>query len=1174
MPPVRPRFAPLEERFEILGDATVLADRPALRSAVYPVLDRATGDERALRLWRKTGTPLDDDLRALWLHEQRQVQRLMASAGAPEVIVDVLEFVEDDEEFGVVLEDAGEQLSRFLQRASPRSWVRNLGAGRPRALLWRNLRRIAHAIGLLHSNGLVHGNVCAEVVMTRGAEEPDFQLGGFEWSLWFTAPTGARSHPHLAPVAPRPTAYSFAADWRALGALAADLLGATSSGNPGRAATNAPELSPPESGLLRRLSSPQQSELVDAASVLRSIDDIIAELGRTGSARTGAFILLVREATGLGRAVSRATDGAIAEDEVLEQLAWAATDLSSGATLFVPENAGSQPERLTLVTELISYSLRAFREAGGEAAWDIAYCESAVLREDDDPRGGRGTAHPIMQEVRFVRTHTEAKDLRARLGPSALDWSSFALTEEVDPEARVRAEIRRALNLLQVVEAFIRSLDALPVNIAEFNTQRGRRVVALSAADGERDTIAKEVGLGTTAATLRRLFQEENREGDSSWQLGPSAAFGDRRADVAATFIDFARVRGVPVYRFEIDEDLPPSPRLFLRPRQDLGTERVIRRRLRNIASLADQPGLADMFGDPFLVRRSTRETVTEDQEFQELDHPKQSALKGITSTLPLYLVVGPPGVGKTRLAREVVRRRFVAEPGARILLTAQGHDALDNLQDEVGKAIAAVGLNDTLLVRTPSEGRAQTDADVANKAAAMLAALASSSLATSAPPAFREKLAAIARSAGPVASDGAQRKAVWAATELLLDAANVVVSTTNSSFIERLVQERSRFDAVIVEEAAKATGPELVGVLSLAGRRLLIGDHHQLPPFDALRLQLILGNHSLLTKVLELADDQVGFLFAGGELAELRRACEDQAAFLRLAGVALRLIEPFRAYVEDDQRRAKANPTGRRIAATLTEQRRMHPAMAKIVSNAFYGGDLKTADEKRKQADEEPSPVEFAAPLTASPVIVIDFEHVSRTGSAGAHEERPAWHSPREVDAVVDVLRLCRPSPLFRGRPTLAVLSPYRKQVEQLDNRLRSLSASGEASWLESFAPARPGLGYVGTTDSFQGSEADLVIVSLVRNNPRAGRSALGFLSDPRRMNVLLSRAKSRLVLVGSLLFLKEAVRGVNPDSEQHELTFLTSVLETIDSLRGQTASDGTPLATIMRPEKLRARQ
>ncbi len=1117
--------------------------------------EKATGAERALRVWRKTGTPLDDDLRALWLHEQRQVQRLMASSGAPEVIVDVLEFVEDDEEFGVVLEDAGQQLSKFLPRASRGHWTRNLAGSRPRTLLWRNLRRVAQAIGLIHANGLVHGNVRAEVVMTRGAEEPDFQLGGFEWSLWFAAPTGTPSQPALGPSAPRPEAYSFAADWRAFGAFAAAILDAAPTGGAGGA--GAPELSPAEALLLRRLGSPTQSDRADAGSVLNSIDAIVAELGRTGLARTGVLALLITEASGLGRSVARATNGDIAEDEVREQHSWAAADLASGATLFVPTRAGSQPERLFLVTELMTYSLRPFREQGGEASWDIAFCESATLRDDDNPRGGWGTAHEIAQEVRIVATHSQAREFRARLGPAALDWGAFAGAEEAEPEARVRGDVRRALNLIQVVEAFVRSFEALPVAVAGLSTERGRRVVELGAVAGERDEIARKVGLGTAAATLRRLFEEDDREGEGAWFLGPSPSLGDRRNDAALTFIGLGRVDGIPVYRFELDGEVPVGGKLFLRPGDDQGTERVIRRRLRNIAALADQPGLADMLADPYLVRRSSRETVTEDNEFRELDAPKQRALQGLTSTLPLFLVVGPPGVGKTRLAREVVRRRFAAEPGARLLLTAQGHDALDNLQEEVAKALPA----GALLVRTQSENRSPTAADLAAKAADMLAALSRSAMVERAPPSFRDRLNALSAT-GPGGQTSAQRKAVWAATDLLLDAANVVVSTTNSSVVERLVQERSRFDMVAVEEAAKVSGPELTGVLALAGRRLLIGDHRQLPPFDSQRLERILADHRLLAQVLSLAEEQVGALFAGGELAELRRAAEDSDTLQRLAAGALRLIQPFRAYAEDDERRGRVNPTGRRIAATLTEQRRMHPAVAEIVSNAFYGGELRTVLEREREAYACSPTVEFDAPLTASPVIVVDFEHVSQTGRAEHFEERPAWCNPREVEAVMDVLRLARPRTGTTRRPTLAVLSPYRAQVARLDARLRAARTAG----LDAFDPARPGLGFVCTTDSFQGSEADLVVISLVRNNPRTGRSGLGFLSDPRRMNVLLSRARSRLVLVGSLAFLREAVRGVNPGRDDgHDLGFITKALDTIDDLARRRAPDGTPLAAVL---------
>jgi superfamily I DNA and/or RNA helicase len=58
---------------------------------------------------------------------------------------------------------------------------------------------------------------------------------------------------------------------------------------------------------------------------------------------------------------------------------------------------------------------------------------------------------------------------------------------------------------------------------------------------------------------------------------------------------------------------------------------------------------------------------------------------------------------------------------------------------------------------------------------------------------------------------------------------------------------------------------------------------------------------------------------------------------------MALRLLDPFRTFVENDERRAVANPGHRRIAVILTEQRRMDPAITEIVSKAFYRGRLTT---------------------------------------------------------------------------------------------------------------------------------------------------------------------------------------------------------------------------------------
>lgn len=77
--------------------------------------------------------------------------------------------------------------------------------------------------------------------------------------------------------------------------------------------------------------------------------------------------------------------------------------------------------------------------------------------------------------------------------------------------------------------------------------------------------------------------------------------------------------------------------------------------------------------------------------------------------------------------------------------------------------------------------------------------------------------------------------------------------------------------------------------------------------------------------------------------------------------------------------------------------------------------------------------------------------------------------------------------------RPTLAILSPYKAQVEHLQSRL-TYGLSRDLKHLDAFAPVRSNGAFVGTIDSFQGNEADLVLLSLVRNNPRTGLGRSAF--------------------------------------------------------------------------------
>ena len=106
-----------------------------------------------------------------------------------------------------------------------------------------------------------------------------------------------------------------------------------------------------------------------------------------------------------------------------------------------------------------------------------------------------------------------------------------------------------------------------------------------------------------------------------------------------------------------------------------------------------------------------------------------------------------------------------------------------------------------------------------------------------------------------------------------------------------------------------------------------------------------------------------------------------------------------------------------------------------------------------------------------------------------------------------------------------IGVISPYRAQVQYLRQLLRNQAF---------FKPYRH-LISINTVDGFQGQERDIVLVSLVRSNEQG---QIGFLSDLRRMNVAMTRARMKLILLGDA-----------PTLSQH--TFYRALLTYIQALR-----------------------
>jgi hypothetical protein len=794
----------------------------------------------------------------------------------------------------------------------------------------------------------------------------------------------------------------------------------------------------------------------------------------------------------------------------------------------------------------------------------------AKLPQNREPQAIR---HPI----ELIRNRNRVAETVGRLGAEVSDWTLTVSREkriEEDPETKT---VRQAMLLVQAIDAVLKGLEILPVRIAGFRDGKGRPVVQLAPRSGARDALATEIGERSTSDIMDRLFDHDDLGIDVEWRLSTSGRLSSRGSEnTPIRFLDVDRGKqGETVFEFDVHGLLPSeTEELYLRKKGDQGTESLIKRRLRMLSILAQQSDLVAMFADPRRRSRTGGEGVEKDAFFADLDEPKRKALEALWTTLPTYFVVGPPGVGKTKLVSEIVRRSLAVEPVTKLLLSSQSHQALDHVLGAVRKQLRGHD-GDVIVVRSPGkDGAVPADADVRNTALRYLARVCESELTSSAPKVFSKALTSLYeayRAADDdLPTDARQAEGARALNSLVLESANLVFSTSTSPDIEQLSEDGAQFDWVVIEEAAKASAPDLLGPLSLSGRRLFIGDHNQLPPFDADRISAIVSDARKIRNAVAQAEKELSTTFFETGLDELRRDLEDDNMLARISGMAAKAMEPFRALVEEDaNRRSTIAGKQRVLSSELLVQHRMDPAIGELISRCFYRGRLTTSPDRAAEA-AKPLSFTFGPNFPASPIVFVDMPFVNRTGKAQPIESgRPRWHNPSEAKVVVELLkRLKLQGPPPEDKPMLAVLAPYRAQVARIARQIDGVKASAKSAITE-FHGFTHDERICGTVDSAQGSEADLVIVSLVRNNPRTGAPALGFLRDRRRMNVLLSRARQQLVLVGSLEFLRESSRHAKKSSED-ELAFILTFLETLDWLRGQKTPRGAAMAAVVRPAEL----
>ncbi|ETO09866.1 hypothetical protein RFI_27510 [Reticulomyxa filosa] len=175
-----------------------------------------------------------------------------------------------------------------------------------------------------------------------------------------------------------------------------------------------------------------------------------------------------------------------------------------------------------------------------------------------------------------------------------------------------------------------------------------------------------------------------------------------------------------------------------------------------------------------------------------------------------------------------------------------------------------------------------------------------------------------------------------------------------------------------------------------------------------------------------------------------------------------------------------------------LDTQYRMHHALTEFSSMEFYNGQLKTAEDLKRHV-----PKGFPWPVRDYPLC---FVHVD-----GFHEARDMWMSTendKEAHLIVKIASTLLQQNWRHGRIT--IITPYRAQRENIEEKLNDLYGRAYKQWFE-----------VCTVDGFQGNESEVIIFSAVRANEM---NDVGFLRERARVNVMLTRPRSGLIVVGNI--------------------------------------------------------
>ena len=453
-----------------------------------------------------------------------------------------------------------------------------------------------------------------------------------------------------------------------------------------------------------------------------------------------------------------------------------------------------------------------------------------------------------------------------------------------------------------------------------------------------------------------------------------------------------------------------------------------------------------------------------EPMKFPWLNPTQERAVNEVLWAKDVAIVHGPPGTGKTTTLVEAINETLMRE--TQVLVCAQSNMAVDWISEKLvdrGVNVLRIGnptrVNDKMLGFT-YERRFESHADYPQLWAIRKAIRELRKNRKKGSENYHQKMERLKSRAAEIE--------IRINSELFGEARVIACTLVGSA--HRLL-EGMKFGTLFIDEAAQALEAACWIPMRRASRVILAGDHCQLPPTVK-------------------------------SIAALR------------AGLGKTLME----------RIAENKPE---VVTLLKIQYRMNDEIMRFSSDWFYGGKVESAPQiKYRSVLDYDHPITWIDTSNEENQITIEGEDApedsaSTSSSISAANQNSdlnfkeqfvgeSFGRINKAEAELTLLTLAEYFTKIGKQRVLSesidvgIISPYRAQVQYLKKLIKKY---------EFFKPYRR-LISVNTVDGFQGQERDVILISLVRSNDEG---QIGFLKDLRRMNVAMTRARMKLIILGN---------------------------------------------------------